>query len=78
MMSRTKFYPHWEANDILRAVKFDMLEKNGSSYNFKEANWRRPISELLRKKILLKSRSGNRYDLVIARAENALGTGKFE
>ncbi len=84
MIKRGIHRQHWEANDILRACKFDLMQRDPNR-EFKENNWRRPISELLRRGILIKTGlntlAGGRvpnYELDIAKGEKAVWSGKFE
>lgn len=67
------------ANDILARVKFWLSQNSTHKFqNFKENNWRRPISELFRRRILTKDQSKPpRYALDSLRAKRALENGKF-
>lgn len=70
----------WTANDILYCTKFWLQTQAPIKYrNFKENNWRRPISEFLRKGILvLVDGEYQKYRLDVDKAKRAKETEKFD
>ena len=67
----------WTANHILKKMEVIKHVEN-SRYDFKQNNWRRPISELLRRGILTHPLNlRHRYKLVMEKATLALANEKF-
>jgi len=68
---------NWTANHILKKMEV-IKHVQDSRYEFKENNWRRPISEFVRKGILTHpQKMKHRYKLDVVLARNALTNGKF-
>ena len=68
----------WSANSILRKMQIIMHGRDPTQ-EFKQANWRRPISEFVRKKILLHPpHQPTRYYTDFPLAEKTLNDKKFQ
>ena len=81
LLQRFGYQQYWTTDEILGKIYFDLRQQtdDGSHLNFKPNNWRRPISELYRRKVLLQPTRSSppRYTLDLARAEECLNSGKF-
>jgi len=68
----------WSIDESLTSIKFMLSPEE--QRNFKPNNWRRPISELLRKGIIDVRSNGSPpfYSLNIPKGRKALETGEFE
>jgi len=78
MINNSEFHNLWSTDEILLSVKFKLPTQEQRI--FKPNNWRRPISELLRKGIIYQvgSNSPPFYSLNYPIARKALETGNFE
>jgi len=72
--------PYWTANDILKRLEIKWhFDHRIDHKEFKQNNWRRPISELLRKKIFTTTPDRPiRYHFQYDKAKRTLETGKFD
>lgn len=69
---------NWTANHILKKMEI-IKHMQDARYEFKDNNWRRPISEFLRKGVLTHpQKMKHRYKLDIVLARNALTNGRFD
>jgi len=68
----------WTVNAILKKMEI-IMHIEDSRYEFKQNNWRRPISEFLRRGILTHPEGAkHRYILDVEKAKKALTNGKFD
>lgn len=68
----------WTANSLLRKMQI-IKHHEDPTQEFKQANWRRPISEFVRKKILLHPlHQPTRYYTDLPLAEKTLNERKFQ
>ena len=77
LSSQDNVHKVWTANEILAKMRIIKHLQN-PKYEFKENNWRRPISEFLRKGILIHPQGQtHRYLLDVEKSKSALEIGKF-